>query len=78
MGRITARFTHTGDGQRLGGLVTDYQISGNDRTAFSQIGFLLNKRRTNKKLASTAIMIPHPEAKVTNMRLQIMRGLFRL
>ena len=37
MGRITARFTHTGDGQRLGGLVTDYQISGNDGSVFSQI-----------------------------------------
>ena len=36
MGRITARFTQTGDGQRLRGLVTDYQISGNDGTAFSQ------------------------------------------
>ena len=68
MGRITARFTHTGDGQRLGALVTDYQISGNDGTAFSQIGFLLNKRRTNKKLHSK-----HCNNDSAPMRMQILR-----
>ena len=51
MGRITARFTHTGDGQRLRGLVTDYQISGNYRTAFSQTvsGSFSAKGGINKK-----------------------------
>ena len=53
------------DGQRLRGLVTDYQISGNDGTAFSQIvsGSFSTKGGINKKLAGTAIMIPRPEAK---------------
>ena len=47
------------------GLVTDYQISGNDGTAFSQIlsGSFSTKGGINKKLANTAIMTLHPEAK---------------
>ena len=78
MGRITARFTHTGDGQRLRGLVTDYQISGNYRTAFSQIvsGSFSTKGGINKKLTSIAIMIPYPEAKSSVYIL--LRGLFGL
>lgn len=78
MGRITARFTHTGDGQRLRGLVTDYQISGNYRTAFSQTvsGSFSAKGGINKKLASIAIMIPRAEAKSSVYIL--MRGLFGL